>query len=121
MDYQSTVQVEAASCAGVNFTVRRMSLGARIELVQQVRSKGASLSYFQAGESAEDRLRAAEITAAIEALYIRWGLVSLQGLTIDGEPADAEAMIERGPEGLCHEIAAAVRRECFLSEEEAKN
>ena len=38
-----------------------------------------------------------------------------------GEMRDAETLIDRGPESLCREIAAEIRRECALSDEERKN
>ena len=31
-------------------------------------------------------------------MYLAWGLVNIEGLTIDGEPATAERLIERGPD-----------------------
>jgi hypothetical protein len=54
-------------------------------------------------------------------LYLRWGLVALEGLEVDGLEASTDALIEAGPELLCREIVAAIKRESSLSEEERKN
>ena len=52
---------------------------------------------------------------------MEWGLLGIDGLTIDGEAADAASVIERGPEALCREIVHEIRRECGLTDEERKN
>ena len=57
----------------------------------------------------------------VERAYLEWGLEAIYGLEIDGEPADVGSLIDRGPEGLCREIAEQIRRECFLTEEQRKN
>ncbi|MFL6451368.1 MAG: hypothetical protein ACJ746_27380 [Bryobacteraceae bacterium] len=54
-------------------------------------------------------------------VYLEWGIADLDGLTIDGSPASIQDLIERGPEGLCEEIANAIQSELNLSEEERKN
>jgi hypothetical protein len=50
-----------------------------------------------------------------------WGLRKIEGLTVDGEPATVESAIARGPESLCREMVAAIKAECGLTAEEAKN
>jgi hypothetical protein len=50
-----------------------------------------------------------------------WGLEEIHGLELDGQPATAESLIERGPEELFVEALAAVKSECGLSENERKN
>jgi hypothetical protein len=45
----------------------------------------------------------------------------VEGLTIDGEPATAASVIEKGPVALADEILGAIQRECGLSGDERKN
>ena len=121
MEYESTRTVDARSCQGVRFTIRCMSFGRRLELLQRVREAARELEFRSAGASAEDRADAALQSARIERLYLEWGLQSVDGLCIDGQQATLESLVESGPEPLCREIVAEIRRECGLSEEERKN
>jgi hypothetical protein len=121
MEYTSFTTWESRAFPGVRFRVRRLSLARRMDLVREIRNAGNALSFHEAGEGITDAAMAAEIRSRIDALYIRWGLESIEGICIDGEPADAERVIERGPDALAREIAQAVRSELFLSEEERKN
>jgi hypothetical protein len=50
-----------------------------------------------------------------------WGVAAIDGLTIDGKPADVEALIDAGPPELCEEIAREVTRVMRLSAVEIKN
>jgi hypothetical protein len=54
-------------------------------------------------------------------VYLEWGISEIEGLTIDGSPASLQDVIERGPEGLCEEMASTIQSELSLSEEERKN
>jgi hypothetical protein len=106
---------------GVRFTVRRMSFGRRIELMKTIRDTARQLEFHHAGEKLDDKVAAAVTTAEVDRLYLGWGLVSIEGLRIDGVNANPDLLIERGPESLCREIVGEIRRECGLSEEERKN
>lgn len=121
MNYQSTVTIDSRTCPGVRFVVLRPSLAKRAEITARVRQLLAELEYRAAGETMEDRLAAAELESRIDALYIEWGLVRMEGLRIDGEECSARLLIEKGPEELAREAAAAIRHECGLSGEERKN
>jgi hypothetical protein len=122
MTYESTKQVDSSECAGVRFTVYRMSFGRRLELTRRVRELLGKLEFVRAGQggSAEDA-EAALLAGEIDREYTRWGLASLEGLEIDGQPATPEDLIEKGPEGLVGEVLAAIRREAGLDGEERKN
>ncbi|MBK5293259.1 MAG: hypothetical protein JJE04_16490 [Acidobacteriia bacterium] len=98
-----------------------MSLSRRIDLTKRVRELGLRYECLAAGDKASDQIEAALLTQEIDRLYLQWGLVSIEGLMIDGSPATPAAVIEAGPESLCKEILAAIRAECQLSEEERKN
>jgi len=54
-------------------------------------------------------------------MYLRWGLREVTGLSIDGEAATHELLLERGPESLVREILTSIKAECGLNQEEAKN
>lgn len=121
MHYESTVKHESKTHAGVSFTVRRMSLGRRMELARRIREMAARLEFLEAGQDPKDKVEAALAAAGVERVYLEWGLAEVQGLEIDGQPATPESLIEAGPEELCREIAAAVKAECGLTEAERKN
>ena len=120
-EYESRVEVESASVPGVRYTIRRMSFGRRLELMRRIRELGDRLEYLSAGASPADRLGAAAAAADVDREYLRWGLESVEGLRIDGEPPETEVLLERGPEDLCREIVARIRAECELNGEERKN
>jgi len=121
MEYRSEVEIESASTPGVRFRIARMSLARRMELIRRIRELAAKAEFLEAGSSAGEKLDAALLAREVDRVYLEWGLIAIAGLTVDGEPATREALIERGPEELANEIAAAVKRECGLSEEERKN
>ena len=119
--YASRIEAAAEGYPGVRYTIRRMSFGRRLELLQRIRGLGQRLEYLNAGATAAEKLEAAAAAAEVDREYLRWGLESIEGLRIDGEPADVEALAERGPEDLCREIVARIRAESGLSGEERKN
>jgi hypothetical protein len=98
-----------------------MTFGRRLELARRIRELDRKLEYLQAGEDVRSRVDAAIVSSEIDRIYLEWGLEGISGLTIDGTPATPDAVIEYGPEALAREILEAIRRECFLSEEERKN
>jgi hypothetical protein len=121
MNYSSIVEHKSAHCPEVRFRIRRLSLAGRIELLERVREAGGRLEFLQAGNEVVDTASAAAAQARIDELYVRWGLDSVEGIDIDGEPASTESLLSRGPNRLAVEIAELVRAEIFLSEEERKN
>jgi hypothetical protein len=42
-------------------------------------------------------------------------------LTIDGEAANAERLIDKGPDQLAREIVESIKQQCGLSDAERKN
>lgn len=121
MNYESTAKHESKAHAGVSFTVRRMSLGRRMELARRIREIAARMEFLAAGQEPREKVEAALAAAELERAYIEWGLAGIQGLEIDGQAATPESLIGAGPEELCREIAAAVKAECGLDEAERKN
>lgn len=121
IDYSNIREVESRSVTGVSFRVYRVSFGRRIEFTRRVRELGRRIEFHEAGEQPEDRIEAAISAAEIERLYLEWGVAGLDGLRINGREADVQLLIDDGPEELCHEIAAEVRRELGLTGDEPKN
>ena len=121
MHYESYLTVESHTCLGVRFRVRRLSLARRMELVRLIRETGERLAFHMAGDSVVDAAHAAEIRARMDALYIRWGLDEISGITIDGEPVTLDNLLDRGPDALAREIVESIKGELFLDEDERKN
>ena len=121
MTYESFKTVESHACPGVRFRVRRLSLARRMELIRLIRETGEKLAFHMAGENVLDAADAADIRTRMDALYIRWGLDEVTGITIDGEPVSLDNLLDRGPDALAREIVDAIKGELFLDEAERKN
>jgi hypothetical protein len=119
--YQSHLTFQSASIPGVSFTVLRMSFGRRMDLFRKIRELSGSLQYLECSADFREQVEASLLGQEIENLYLRWGLVSVEGLSIDGEPANLETLIESGPESLSREIVSAIKVQCGLSPDERKN
>jgi hypothetical protein len=116
----STRWIESNTLAGVKFSVREPSLAQRIELTRRLHELTLRNDFLRDGSE----LQQLELTLAellVQKVLIEWGLVAIEGLTIDGRQANPALLIEAGPEELVAEIAAAIKRECGLDEEERKN
>lgn len=119
--YESTVSIQSNASPGVTFVIHRISFGRRMELSRRVRDLSLRAEFLKAGAEVQEKIEAGILAQEIDAMYMRWGLVSIHGMTIDGEAADCERLIERGPEELVGEIVRAVKAQCGLSEAEIKN
>ncbi len=119
-DYASVVWHQSRCLERVSFAIRRPSLGQRIELTGRVRELTLKHDFLKAGD-ASDQIEAALSELLVHKLYVEWGLAEIQGLKIDGNPADPVMLIERGPEELMNEIVTAIKAECGLTEDERKN
>jgi hypothetical protein len=121
VSYESVVTIESTTTPGVVFVINRISFGRRMELSRLVREISKKAEFLEAGTELQERIEAGILTHEVDAMYLRWGLVSLSGLTIDGAPAAAEQLLDSGPEALTQEIVAAIKAQCGLSEAERKN
>jgi hypothetical protein len=121
MQYQSELTIDSKALEGVSFTISRMSFGRRIELVKRVRALIQRLEFFQAGTDAIEKIEATLLAAEIDQLYLDWGLIRVNGLDLDGEPATKDAILAAGPEDFSNEILTALKAECGLTPEERKN
>jgi hypothetical protein len=106
---------------GVTFTINRISFGRRMDLTKRVREISQKAEFLEAGTGLKDKVEANVLAQEIEEMYLRWALVSVDGLRIDGEPATIEKVIEKGPDDLTREIVTAIKAQCGLSETERKN
>ena len=119
--WDSRKTVASDSVPGVELVIARMSFARRLELMTRVRELTARLEYFDAANDGKNRMEASLLGAQMDRLYLAWGLQGVLGLSIDGEAARPESLVERGPEPLVREALAAIRAECGLSETEIKN
>jgi len=115
------VKIESKTILGVTFSINRISFGRRMELSRQVREISQRAAFLEAGNELREKIEASLLAQEIDAMYLRWGLVSIDGLTIDGEAATAVQLIEKGPEELMREIVSTIRGQCGLNEAERKN
>jgi hypothetical protein len=119
--YESHVMRESKCRPGVRFTVHRVSFGRRVDLSRRIRELSQKAQFHEAGDDLRDKIEANLIASEIEATYLRWGLVKVEALSIDGEAATVESLIEKGPEDLAREIIGEIKSQCGLSEAERKN
>jgi hypothetical protein len=98
-----------------------MSLARRIELAQSIRELAQRREFHQAGESVNEQVEAAAISAGIDRVYLEWGLLRVDGIRIDGERATAGSLFGAGPEDLTREIVNCIKNECGLTDDERKN
>lgn len=118
--HASVVWHDSKEYAGVRYAIRRVSLSQRIELIDKVRSLLQRHEFLKAGDSS-DQLEANLGELLIRKLYLEWGLVALENLTIDDEQATVPLLIEKGPDSLTDEIITAIRGQLELTTEERKN
>jgi len=132
--FSSKETYESVTCPGVKFTVRvlndiqrarrdakLLSVRARINELQDKWTAtkdngGSALDLLKINDEAA-LLTQSELTPA----YIRAGLISVEGLEIDGAPATVEALIESGPKALVAEVYDACLKASGLGAEETKN
>jgi len=119
--WESRIWFDAEAMEGVRYEIVRVSFGRRIELARRIREIGRRMEYFEAGSDAKETLEATVLSAEIDRAYLEWGLVSVEGLEIDGAAATAELLVDRGPVELAMEILRRIKSECGMSEDERKN
>ena len=85
MNYESSTVVESKVRPGISFVVARMSFGRRVDLIRRIRELLQKHEFLAAGETPQEKLEAALLTAEIDRLY--------RG---KAEPKDVEAAIVAG-------------------------
>jgi hypothetical protein len=119
--YDSITEIDSKTSPGVKFAIHRISFGRRMELSRRVREISRKAEFLAASNELREKIEANILAQEIDAMYLEWGLVSVDGLIVDGEPATAAQLLEKGPEDLAREVVSAIRQECGLSEAERKN
>jgi hypothetical protein len=119
--YESVVWIESKAVRGVRFAIHRVSFGRRMELSRRVRELSRKAEFLEAGTEINEKIEAGILAQEIDAMYLHWGLLSIKGLIIDGEPATGARLLEKGPEDLTREVVSAIKEQCGLSEPERKN
>lgn len=120
-EYSSIVRFASGTMAGVYVTIRRMSLARRIELAREVRGLAGRLEYHAGGMNLTEKIDASITAAEIDSVYLRWGVVRIEGLCLDGCAASCEDVISAAPEAFVREIVERIKHECGLTGEETKN
>ena len=119
--WDSRAWFDADTLEGVRYEIVRVSFGRRIELARRIREIGRKMEYLEAGNDAREKLEATVLAAEIDRAYLEWGLISVEGLAIDGEAATPETLVDRGPVELAMEILGRIKAECGMTEDERKN
>jgi hypothetical protein len=121
MTYESVAVIASEVAPGVTFTILKMSYGRRSELMRRISELARRHEFLDASDRLDDRMQAALLESEINLTYLRWGLQSIAGLTVDGANATPELLAEKGPEDLFREALTAVRSQAGLTAEERKN
>jgi hypothetical protein len=118
--HQSVIWSDSKTFPGVRYAIRRISLGQRLELTKRARELSLKNEFLRAGDTAE-QFEAMFSELLVRRMYLEWGLVAIEGLSIDGRRATPESLVETGPESLTNEIIESLRSVLGLTEEERKN
>ena len=142
MNLTTTITHESEAAPGAKFTVRRLNYLARCErdlamiadrarlsdLTRQINAisdEGDEGRKPHAGKEGEFARLNAEHSMVYQSrlvpAYIRAGLVSVEGLDVDGKPADATRFCEWASDPLIDEVFAACYAASDLSESARKN
>jgi hypothetical protein len=89
-------------------------------LTAKVRELTLQHEFLRAGDLS-NQLDANMADLLVQKLYVEWAVTAIRGLRIDGVPASVGLLIEKGPEHLVAEMAAAIRTQLELSDAERKN
>jgi hypothetical protein len=119
--YDSVISIDSKAAPGVKFAIYRISFGRRMELSRRVREISRKAEFLEAGTDLHEKIEANILAQEIDAMYLQWGLVKVDGLIIDGEAATAVQLLDKGPEDLAREVVGAIKEQCGLNEAERKN
>jgi hypothetical protein len=119
--YESVILIRSKTMPAVTYTIKRISFGRRMELSRRAREISKKAEFLEAGSELHEQIEAGLLAQEVDAMYLEWGLVSIAGLTIDGETATFARLIEKGPDELTREIVGAIKGQCGLSDAERKN
>src|SRR5580704_16108526 len=92
--YESVLMIRSKALPAVTFVINRISFGRRMELSRRAREIGRKAEFLEAGGQLQEKIEGSILAQEVDAMYLTWGLVSIAGLTIDGEAATAESLLE---------------------------
>ncbi len=144
MNFVTTVKQESTVFPGVFYVLNKMSEARRAQLRLLIAEPTSRIrNLLREMASIEDKHpvtattpRPEEVNTELMALsdkmeqissdeinpkWLKWGLKSLEGIEIDGVPANAELLLSDGPPALFMEIVDQIKRVAQLSGEEEKN
>src|ERR1700685_912157 len=84
VQYESVVSIESKAAPGVRFAIHRISFGRRMELSRRVREISRKAEFLDAGTELHEKIEANILAQEIDAMYLEWGLVRIDGLIIGG-------------------------------------
>jgi hypothetical protein len=136
MNYCSRTTVESKLYPGVTFVVNRMNERRRVrrelgfaDLRLRVNEQQTAIQEALKEKDSLPPGRLEQMNASFGELlhgewypaWIRWGILSIDGLEIDGVKATVQTLCEDGPTDLVEEVFAAVMEAAGLSTVEEKN
>src|SRR5580704_15171095 len=77
LQYESVVSIDSTALPGVRFVIHRISFGRRMELSRRVRELSQRAEYLGAGTELHEKIEANILAQEMDAMYLRWGLVSM--------------------------------------------
>jgi hypothetical protein len=89
--------------------------------MRTVRDLARQVEFLEAGKSTNEKMDAALLQAEIDRAFLKWGLMEVSGLVVDGVEATPGSLADAGPERLFREALSLVRAEIGLNEQERKN
>ena len=135
MNFDPEITIESAlpEFAGVAFTIHQFTEGKRLKIRMALADSNARIRDLMVEKLSTDTLpedeRAASYARIISEMqelvddkinptWVRNLLMSVQGMTIKGQPVTPELLIDSGPRVLFQEIVKAIRKEAGLTEQE---
>ena len=119
--YESVLVIRSKVMPTVTYAIKRVSFGRRMDLSRRAREISRKAEFLEASSQLGEKIEAGILTQEIDTMYLVWGLLNIQGLTIDGEAATADRLLEKGPDELTREVVDAIKAQCGLSDVERKN
>jgi len=120
-DIASYASFESEAYPGVEFRVRKMTLRQRIALLSELRELYQEAEFGKAGSSGSDQIRAQVSGLRIEERFLKWGVVQVQGLVVDGREVAVDELAEWAPEPLASEMLRRIAQCIGLTPGEEKN
>lgn len=143
MNQLSKITKQSVTVPGVSFTIksisearflalRRLKAEAVARLLsitkdleplaeKEKEDKAAGKEPVQSAEVQAIVSRAQEVAAEINIITLKWGVLSLDGYTVDDKPGTIDDLIENGPLRLSFEIFETIEKMIKLDGDEEKN